>query len=146
MEDFQQTVPVVFSRSDGDVEVAWVSATSERVQVRRFRAHLGHVVEVTDPDGGRLVRIGPGLVRQGCLRVQESLEEAIRGGLEAADEARPGRTPPAGEAEHERIDAGTAGASPSDFSAPALWWRRGWLKLLPRHVTPQGHPQQHSTP
>jgi hypothetical protein len=146
MQDFQQTVPVVFSRSDGDVDVAWVSSTSERVQVRRFRAHLGHVVEVTDPSG-RLVRIGPGLVRQGCLRLQKSLEEAIRGALEAADEARPGPMPPADEAEAERADAGGAGASPSDCSAPSLWWRRGWLKLLPRHATAQGHPaRQHSNP
>jgi hypothetical protein len=140
MHDFQETLPVVFSRSDGDVEVAWMSATSERVQVRRFRAHLGHVVEVTD-QVGRLVRVGPGLVRQGCLRLQDSLEQAIRGALEAADETRSGDMPHAHQAEPERIEAEAAGASPSVCSEPALSWRRAWLKLLPGHVTT--HPAQH---
>jgi hypothetical protein len=143
VQDLQQTVPVVFSRSDGDVEVAWVSATSESVQVRRFRAHLGHVVEVTDPVG-RLVRIGPGLVRQGCLRLHDSLEEAVRRALEAAEEARPAPMAPPDDAKPERIDTGAASTSPPDRSA-GLSWRRGWLKLLPRHVTPQGHrAEQHS--
>lgn len=132
MQDFQETVPVVFSCSDGDVEVAWVSAMSEKVQVRRFRAHLGHVVEVLEP-GGRTVRVGPGLIRTGCLRVHGSLEAAIKGALEAAAGAVPYSEPTIGDSSQHLEPAAATG---SDSSSPTAWWRHGWLKLLPKQVTP----------
>ena len=144
MQDFQQTVPAVFSRADGDVEVAWVTPAEgtgavgdHGAGVRRFRTHLGHVVEVTGP-AGRLVRIGPGLQRQGSLRVNQSLVSTIEGALKAA--AQPStacawvHVPPESE-----CDAGTpAIAAPCQGTccgASTAWWRLEWLtSRLPHHV------------
>jgi hypothetical protein len=58
--DFQATVPVVFTRADGDVEVAWMHE-GQATTVRTFRAHFGHVVEVVGDRPGQLRRIGRGL-------------------------------------------------------------------------------------
>ena len=132
MQGVQHTVPVIFSRSDGDVEVAWLTATSEKVQVRRFRAHLGHVVEVIEP-GGRLVRVGLGLVRRGCLRLDKSLENTIKHALELCDEAGIGaaQTPAQPVAE-----VPASAAQPIDL-APG--WRPAWLKRFPRPLAYFGH-------
>ena len=136
MQGVQYTVPVIFSRSDGDVELAWLSATSEPIQRRRFRAHLGHVVEVTEP-GGRLVRVGPALVRRGCLRLEGSLEATIQRAVDAccADEAGVG----AAEAAAQPAAAANAGAALPAAGAQAPWWRPAWLKRLPGALTPFRH-------
>ena len=142
MQDFKQTVPVVFSRADGDVEVAWVATTQGldsagccRSGVRRFRAHLGHVVEVTEP-AGRLMRIGPGLQRQGCLRVSQSLEATIEGALEAV--AQPSTASQLANAPAES-ECGAGDARNSALCQAlwplAAWWRVEWLtSRLPHHV------------
>ena len=146
MRGVQYTVPVIFSRSDGDVELAWLSATSEQVQLRRFRAHLGHVVEVTEP-GDRLVRVGPGLVRRGCLRVEGSLEATIQRAVDAsADEAGEG----AAQAPAQPAAEASAGAALPASGAQAPWWRPAWLNRLPGALAPFRHGAEqrrlHSSP
>lgn len=78
-------IPIVFSRADGDVEIAWMCG-AEQTELRRFRSHLGHVVEVLGPEQ-RLRRTGPGLRGTGSLRVDAALPVVLERALMAMDDA-----------------------------------------------------------
>jgi hypothetical protein len=107
----------VLELPNGDV---WVGA-AEEAGGRRFRRHLGHVVEVFD--NGRIRRVGPGLrparpwlLADGPLTVV--IERAL---LEAADVGATWAAPASG-----------AEAPPVDAGAPAAGLLRRLAALLGR--------------
>lgn len=127
----EPTIPVVFSRADGDVEIAWMRGDCQ-TEVRRFRSHLGHVVEVLGPEQ-RLRRIGPCLRGAGSLRVDAELPVVLERALMAAAAANSDKAVPAAESKNTTPD-------PSPGCSPAkVWslqkWLQGWLHPLTSRET-----------
>ena len=115
----------VLELPNGDV---WVGAADEPGG-RRFRRHLGHVVEVFD--NGRIRRVGPGLrAARPWLLADGPLTVVIeRARLEAADVGATWSAPASG-----------AEAPPMDVGAPASGLLRRLAALLRRGEAWRGEP------
>ena len=98
---------------DGDVRLEF-SLEDGRTGSRRFRAHFGHVVEVS---GDKLRRVGADLsYRQPALLVRATLAETVR---QAGSMARQATT---------TLDARATAAEPSSaISPPSPSIPRAWL-------------------
>ena len=110
---------LVIELPNGDV---WVGS-ADVPGGRRFRCHLGHVVEVFE--NGRLRRVGPGLrPERPWLRVQGPLEALIELALQAGDRDCESSAP-----SREPVDAVPARANGASHGLlgrlAALWHRNG---------------------